>query len=151
LYGKAVKVAFALGHQRIGTYILLSEDGASLREAGWKIVAETKGGTWNARPVLAATSTRLSQSFYGSFQYDRLLLSLRRGMASRSSLGSHMPDLQCQSRLLLRREATVRLSHPLWKHSNPSARDQLAMDKGFLQKCHSDIIPIQKNQQMSLL
>ena len=47
LYGKAVKVAFALGYQRIGTYILLSEDGASLRAAGWKIVAETKGGTWN--------------------------------------------------------------------------------------------------------
>lgn len=47
LYGKAVKVAFALGYQRIGTYILLSEDGASLRAAGWKIVAETKGGSWN--------------------------------------------------------------------------------------------------------
>jgi hypothetical protein len=47
LIGKAAKATFALGFVRIGTYILQSENGVSLRAAGWTIIGETKGGTWD--------------------------------------------------------------------------------------------------------
>ena len=47
LYGKAARAAFALGYQRIGTYTLPEEGGASLRAAGWKLIGERGGGSWN--------------------------------------------------------------------------------------------------------
>jgi hypothetical protein len=47
LYGAATRATFALGYQRLGTYILASENGASLRAAGWRLVAEVKGRSWN--------------------------------------------------------------------------------------------------------
>ena len=47
LYGCAARAAFALGFDRIGTYTLPSEGGASLRAAGWKLLGERGGGTWN--------------------------------------------------------------------------------------------------------
>jgi hypothetical protein len=47
LIGKAAKATFALGFRRIGTYILISENGASLRAAGWRLIGETKGGSWD--------------------------------------------------------------------------------------------------------
>lgn len=58
LYGRAARIAFLLGYTRAGTYILESEDGASLRAAGWKRVGKTDGGSWNrpSRPRLDAHS-----------------------------------------------------------------------------------------------
>jgi hypothetical protein len=47
LYGAAARAAFALGFKRIGTYILSSEPGASLTGAGWRLIGETKGGSWS--------------------------------------------------------------------------------------------------------
>jgi hypothetical protein len=47
LIGRAAKAAFALGFHRIGTYILQSENGVSLRAAGWTLIGETKGGSWD--------------------------------------------------------------------------------------------------------
>ena len=47
LYGAAARAAFALGYRRIGTYILRSEPGTSLRAAGWKLIAETPGKSWS--------------------------------------------------------------------------------------------------------
>ena len=47
LYGAAAKACFALGYRRIGTYTMPSEGGASLRGAGWKVVAETPGKSWS--------------------------------------------------------------------------------------------------------
>lgn len=47
LYGKAAKAALALGYARIGTYILKSEPGTSLKAAGWQCVAEVKGRSWS--------------------------------------------------------------------------------------------------------
>lgn len=47
LYGAAARAAFALGYQRIGTYILKSEDGASLRASGWRLIGERGGGSWS--------------------------------------------------------------------------------------------------------
>ena len=46
LYGAAARAAFALGFQRIGTYTLPEEGGASLRGAGWKLIGERGGGAW---------------------------------------------------------------------------------------------------------
>ena len=47
LYGRAAKAALALGYRRLGTYTLASEGGASLRAAGWRVVAEVKGRSWD--------------------------------------------------------------------------------------------------------
>lgn len=47
LYGAAARAAFALGYLRIGTYILASENGATLNASGWRMIGEVKGRTWN--------------------------------------------------------------------------------------------------------
>lgn len=47
LYGACARAAFALGYKRIGTYILATENGASLRAAGWRQIGETKGRSWS--------------------------------------------------------------------------------------------------------
>lgn len=46
LYGAAARAAFALGYRRIGTYILDSESGSSLRACGWRLLGERGGGVW---------------------------------------------------------------------------------------------------------
>ncbi len=59
LYGASARAAFALGYRRIGTYILASEPGASLRAAGWRLIGEVKGRSWScqARPRVDRHST----------------------------------------------------------------------------------------------
>lgn len=47
LYSAAARVAKNLGYSKIITYILDTEDGASLRAAGWHKEADIKGHTWN--------------------------------------------------------------------------------------------------------
>lgn len=47
LYGAAARAAFALGYRRIGTYTLPEEGGASLRGAGWRLIGERGGGSWD--------------------------------------------------------------------------------------------------------
>ena len=47
LYGAAARAAFALGYSRIGTYILKSEPGTTLKAAGWKLIGETPGRSWS--------------------------------------------------------------------------------------------------------
>jgi hypothetical protein len=47
LYGAAARAAFALGFERIGTYILNCEDGVTLSAAGWKLIGERGGGSWS--------------------------------------------------------------------------------------------------------
>ncbi len=47
LYGAAAKACFAIGYQRIGTYTLPSEGGASLRASGWRLIGERGGGSWS--------------------------------------------------------------------------------------------------------
>ena len=43
LYGACARAAFALGYKRIGTYILASESGASLKASGWRLISEVRG------------------------------------------------------------------------------------------------------------
>lgn len=54
LYGAAARAAFALGFKRIGTYILASEDGASVKAAGWRLIGRSAGGSWSrpSRPCV---------------------------------------------------------------------------------------------------
>lgn len=47
LYARAASAAKALGYRRIITYILESEDGTSLKAAGWIYDGMTSGGSWN--------------------------------------------------------------------------------------------------------
>ena len=47
LYSKCVKVGIALGYREIGTYILETEPGTSLKAAGWRSLGRRGGGSWN--------------------------------------------------------------------------------------------------------
>jgi hypothetical protein len=47
LYGACARAASALGFKRIGTYILASENGATLKASGWRLVGETPGRSWS--------------------------------------------------------------------------------------------------------
>lgn len=49
LYGAAWRACRALGYRRLVTYTLQDETGASLRGAGWKLVAECGGGSWSRK------------------------------------------------------------------------------------------------------
>jgi hypothetical protein len=40
---------FAQGYHRLGTYILASEPGTSLTAAGYRLVGEVKGRSWNCQ------------------------------------------------------------------------------------------------------
>jgi len=53
LYARCWQAAKALGWGRLVTYTLQAESGASLRGAGWRVVAElaaNKPGMWQSRP-----------------------------------------------------------------------------------------------------
>jgi hypothetical protein len=49
LYGAVRRAAIAMGYrpENVVTYTLESEDGGSLRAAGWKLAAQTAGGSWD--------------------------------------------------------------------------------------------------------
>src|SRR5262249_14059315 len=49
LYGAAVRIARALGYNRVISYTLSDESGTSLRAAGWIPARATRGGTWSRR------------------------------------------------------------------------------------------------------
>jgi hypothetical protein len=57
LYGACARAAFALGYERIGTYTLQEEGGASLRASGWRLIGERSGGNWKNRGGRAIEST----------------------------------------------------------------------------------------------
>lgn len=47
LYAAAARAAKAMGYRKIVTYILESEDGTSLRAAGWVCEGPAGGGSWD--------------------------------------------------------------------------------------------------------
>jgi hypothetical protein len=49
LYRAAWRAAREMGYRRIITYTLPEEGGASLRGAGFKLIGERGGGTWNRK------------------------------------------------------------------------------------------------------
>lgn len=60
LYGAAWRAAKALGFKRLITYTLPEEGGASLRGAGWNLVGQAGGGSWNrdSRPRVDTAPTQ---------------------------------------------------------------------------------------------
>jgi hypothetical protein len=60
LYGAAARASFALGFKRIGTYILDTEPGTSLRAAGWRLIGTAGGGSWSreGRPRVDTAPTQ---------------------------------------------------------------------------------------------
>jgi hypothetical protein len=49
LYGAAWRAARALGYRKLVTYTLPEEGGASLRGAGWTVIGEAGGGSWDRK------------------------------------------------------------------------------------------------------
>lgn len=49
LYAAAWRAAKAMGYKRLVTYILDSENGASLRAAGWKCIGQAGGLRWTGK------------------------------------------------------------------------------------------------------
>ena len=47
LYAASWRVARAMGYRRLVTYTLDTEPGTSLLAAGWKLVGQAGGGSWN--------------------------------------------------------------------------------------------------------
>lgn len=47
LYSAAARACYEMGFSNIQTYILDTENGASLKASGWSFVAKTNGGDWN--------------------------------------------------------------------------------------------------------
>jgi hypothetical protein len=66
LYGACWHAWRAMGGKRIVTYTLASESGASLRGAGWRIVAQCRAGDWS-RPQLGRM--RAWQPIYGQQKF----------------------------------------------------------------------------------
>lgn len=60
LYAAAWRAARAMGYRKLITYTLPQEGGSSLRAAGWKVVAQTDGGSWNcpSRPRVDQNPTQ---------------------------------------------------------------------------------------------
>ena len=56
LYSRAARIAKEMGYDRIITYILCTESGASLRACGWTEDGTTSGGHWS-RPSRKRTTT----------------------------------------------------------------------------------------------
>jgi hypothetical protein len=46
LYSACWRAARALGYQRLITYTLAEETGTSLRAASWRVLHQTRGGSW---------------------------------------------------------------------------------------------------------
>ena len=51
IYGALVRVAWALGYDRVLTYTLAEESGSSLRAAGWTNEGAAGGGEWSRNPM----------------------------------------------------------------------------------------------------
>ena len=47
LYGAAWRATKSLGYKRLITYTLANEPGTTLLAAGWRLIGESPGGTWN--------------------------------------------------------------------------------------------------------
>ena len=50
LYAASARACQAMGFTKIQTYILEEEPGTSLKAAGWRMEATTRGGDWNNGP-----------------------------------------------------------------------------------------------------
>lgn len=47
LYGRCWRIAREMGYRRLITYILNTEPGTTLKAAGWRLIGERGGDSWN--------------------------------------------------------------------------------------------------------
>lgn len=66
LYGACVRIARQMGYVKILTYILETEDGASLRASGWTDKGICGGGNWNvpSRPRADSQNSGRKRCYY---------------------------------------------------------------------------------------
>lgn len=66
LYAACARTARSMGYEKIITYILETENGASLRASGWWCAGLRGGGDWNvpSRPRKAGANTGRKQLYY---------------------------------------------------------------------------------------
>ena len=69
LYAAAARAGQAMGYAHIQTYILETEEGASLRAAGWERTHRTPGAQW----VHTAGPRREDQPTCDKWRYDKVL------------------------------------------------------------------------------
>lgn len=69
LYGRCWRIWQQQGGQRLVTYTLQTESGASLRGAGWKVVGEVKPHKRWKNKETADGLTRLDQEIYGQAKF----------------------------------------------------------------------------------
>jgi len=72
LYGACARIAKEMGYHRIQTYILESENGASVKAAGWKLDGITQGGQWSRSD---GSKRRTDQPTEPKHRYVRVLVS----------------------------------------------------------------------------
>lgn len=65
LYSASWRATQALGYVRLITYILASENGASLKASNWRLIGEAGGGSWNCkeRPRVDKHPTQLKMRY----------------------------------------------------------------------------------------
>jgi hypothetical protein len=73
LYAACARACDAMGFERIQTYTLLSESGASLRAAGWTDEGAAGGGDWNRPKQLLRGANRTDQPMTGKRRWSRTL------------------------------------------------------------------------------
>ena len=66
LYAACARSARSMGYEKIGTYILAAENGASLRASGGNCAGLCGGGDWNApgRPRKPSANTGKKKMYY---------------------------------------------------------------------------------------
>jgi len=61
LYAAAWRAARAMGYKKLITYTLVEERGTSLVAANWRVVGQSKGGTWSRHNRLRVDKAPLGQ------------------------------------------------------------------------------------------
>ena len=66
LYAACARIAKAMGYKKVITYILITENGTSLKAAGWQEKGICGGGNWNvkSRPRKDSTSPCKKKMYY---------------------------------------------------------------------------------------
>lgn len=88
LYGACARAACALGYHRLGTYTLATERGVSLTAAGWRVLWQVRGRSWNCpgRPRVDRHPT-FDKLFWGVGAWEERLRPRHGGRLNASNEG----------------------------------------------------------------
>lgn len=72
LYSAAARAGKSLGYKKIGTYVLSSESGVTLKASGWTCLGERGGGSWSStsRPRVDKHPTETKLLFEKVLNHD---------------------------------------------------------------------------------